>query len=199
MRGRHLYLSHPEVLIDPLVPVPQWGLSARGRGRAIAAAGLRFYRRVERIVSSDETKAIETATIFAESLGLGIEIGSGLHENDRSATGFLPPQEFEATADQFFREPGLSVRGWEKAATAQARIISSIASALAKTPDCPTLFVGHGGVGTLLWCHCAGKSIDRAYDQPRNGGGNIYQFDLDPPFVVHPWRPMDTPEESHDT
>lgn len=28
-----------------------------------------------------------------------------MHENDRSATGFLPPPEFEAVANQFFANP----------------------------------------------------------------------------------------------
>lgn len=36
-------------------------------------------------------------------------------ENDRSSTGFLPPEEFEVVADAFFAQPGVSVRGWETA------------------------------------------------------------------------------------
>ena len=35
---RALYLSHPQVKIDANVPVPQWGLSDVGRGRAEAFA-----------------------------------------------------------------------------------------------------------------------------------------------------------------
>jgi len=31
------------------------------------------------------------------------------------------------------------------------------------------LFVGHGAVGTLLFCHYSGVAIDRAYDQPADG------------------------------
>ena len=29
-----VYVTHPQVLIDPAVPVPDWGLSPLGRGRA---------------------------------------------------------------------------------------------------------------------------------------------------------------------
>ncbi|MGO7302215.1 hypothetical protein ACCS72_38835, partial [Rhizobium ruizarguesonis] len=48
-----------------------------------------------RIVSSDETKAIETAEILAEASGVPVEFVHAMHENDRSATGFLPPPQFE--------------------------------------------------------------------------------------------------------
>lgn len=45
MSTRHLYfITHPNVLIDPTVPVPQWPLSERGLARMccqfMVAAGL---------------------------------------------------------------------------------------------------------------------------------------------------------------
>ena len=59
-----LYITHPQVRIDPDVPVPQWGLSETGAARARRAAALPWARQLQRIVSSDETKAIETAEHF---------------------------------------------------------------------------------------------------------------------------------------
>ena len=97
-----LYITHPQVRIDPDVPVPKWGLSDIGRERAIAAARLPWVKTLGRIVSSDETKAIETAEILAKAAGIPFKIAHGAHENDRSATGFLPPPEFEKAADWFF-------------------------------------------------------------------------------------------------
>ena len=44
---------------------------------------------------------METAAILAEAAGIYFEIAENLHENDRSTTGFLPPDAFEAAADQF--------------------------------------------------------------------------------------------------
>ena len=72
-----------------------------------------------------------------------------MHENDRSATGYLPGPEFEATADRFFAEPQISVRGWERAIDAQARILGAVAETLARHPGGDLLLVGHGAVGTL--------------------------------------------------
>ncbi len=33
-----LFVTHPEVVIDPAVPVPRWPLSAKGRARMEALA-----------------------------------------------------------------------------------------------------------------------------------------------------------------
>ena len=113
-----------------------------------------------------------------------------MHENDRSATGFLPPREFEATADRFFAEPYRSVRGWERAIDAQARIAKAVDAALAEKPAHDTLFVGHGAVGTLLYCRLAGVPISRCHDQPR-GGGNWFRFDTLARRVDGRWRPIE--------
>ena len=190
----HLYLSHPQVEIDPAVPVPEWGLSDLGRERTQAMAQQAWIRPFRRVISSSETKSIETAGILADALGIRTEVFPSLHENDRSATGFLPPPEFEQVADLFFRHPDESIRGWERAADAQARIIGAVTRALDGGPDGPSIIVGHGGVGTLLQCYCARRPIARVHDQPA-GGGNHYLFDIADRIVLYGWRSMETPPE----
>lgn len=185
------YVTHPQVAIDPAIPVPRWGLSEVGRTRARIAARLAWMATVRRIVSSEETKAIETARLLAEPVGLAVEIREGLHENDRSATGFLPPPEFEATADRFFAEPATSVRGWERAVDVQARVAAALEAALAeRVSEGDVLFVGHGAAGTVLWCRLAGLAIDRRHDQPP-GGGHRFAFDLAAGRPIHPWVAFD--------
>ncbi len=173
-----LYITHPQVRIDPTVPVPEWGLSETGAQRAREASRLPWAHALRRIVSSAETKAIETARILAETSGAEIEIVEAMHENDRSATGFLPPPEFEKAADWFFAHPEESFHGWEKAIDAQARIISAVKTVLDRHDlQQPIAFVGHGGVGTLLKCHIEGRGISRSKDQPP-GGGNLFRFSI---------------------
>jgi broad specificity phosphatase PhoE len=187
-----LYITHPQVRIDPDVPVPQWGLSELGRERTEKAAKLGWAMQLGRILSSDETKAIETAEILAGASGVKVEIIEGMHENDRSATGFLPPPEFEAAADWFFSNPTESFRGWERAADAQARIVSAVDTVLAgHDPTVPIAFVGHGGVGTLLKCHLRQIPISRAEDQ-KGGGGNLFRFSLADRAVSCDWTPIET-------
>ena len=170
------YLSHPQVLVDPAKPIPEWSLSDIGRRRvdALAKSGALIGTRL--VVSSAETKAIEAAAPLAEALGCRVEIRAKMHENDRSATGFLPPEEFEAVADQFFAHPDESVRGWETAAAAQSRIVAEVRDCLGEHPVGDILIVGHGGVGTLLYCHLSGHPISREFDQGPGGGGCFFEF-----------------------
>ena len=112
------FITHPEVVIDADTPVPQWHLSDQGIRRMRAFASLHDLGKLSAVWASAETKAIEAAGILAGRFGLPVAVHPGLHENDRSATGFLPPPEFEKVADAFFAHPEQSVRGWERAVDA---------------------------------------------------------------------------------
>lgn len=191
-----LYITHPQVQIDSSVPVPDWGLSAVGRARAETCARQPWVQRLTRIISSGERKAIETAEILAATAGLRIEIDPSTHENDRSATGFLQPSDFEKAADWFFAHPEESYRGWERATDAQARIVGAVNAILA-THDAnkPIAFIGHGGVGTLLKCHMSATPISRQRDQP-GGGGNLFCFSLADRRISCDWTAIEIWQES---
>jgi broad specificity phosphatase PhoE len=184
------YLTHPQVKIDPALPVPTWGLSEVGRMRTEALANTGCLSGTMQIISSGEQKAIETAEIIGRELNVTVEVKEAMHENDRSATGFLPQDEFETVADQFFTQPFVSIQGWERAIDAQLRIIREVENVLARNRTGDVLFVGHGAVGTLLFCHYSGFAIDRTHDQP-GGGGHYFTFVKDGRRVLHPWRRME--------
>ena len=184
------YLTHPQVKIDPAIPVPSWGLSEVGRTRTQALANTELFAGTTQIICSGERKAIETAEVIAGKLNVTVEVREAMHENDRSATGFLQPDEFETVANQFFAHPSVSIRGWERAIDAQLRIVREVELVLARNRPGDVLFVGHGAVGTLLFCHYSGFAIDRAHDQPA-GGGHYFAFIKDGRHVLHPWRPME--------
>jgi broad specificity phosphatase PhoE len=125
--GSGVLHSHPDVAIDPNVPVPDWPLNARGRARMQAMAASPWASGVRRIFSSTERKARDAPQLLADGLGLhGYSVVDGFGENDRSATGYLAQQEFEATVDAFFAQPQTSVRGREPAADVQARIVHAV-------------------------------------------------------------------------
>jgi broad specificity phosphatase PhoE len=184
------YLTHPQVQIDPAVPVPSWGLSAIGRARVQALVEAGWLTGTTEIISSGERKAIETAEPIAAALGIDVAINEAMHENDRSATGFLPPNQFEGVANEFFAYPDRSVRGWERAIDAQARIVREAESVLSRHQQGDVLFVGHGAVGTLLLCHCSKIAIARVHDQP-GGGGHYFTITRHDRQVLHPWRRME--------
>ncbi len=186
-----IYLTHPQIRIEPDVPVPRWGLSDMGIARSEKAAQCDWAKTLTRILSSDETKALETAAILARASGVEVEVLEHAGENDRSATGFLVPDEFEKAANWFFTNPEQSFHGWERAIDAQKRIVSTVSMVLERhDPKKPIAFVGHGGVGTLLKCHLAGLPIARRHDQPA-GGGNLFAFSLADRSLACDWTAME--------
>lgn len=185
------YLSHPQVVIDPAVDVRKWSLNTLGRSRVAALAASDALRGTTLIVSSAETKALETARLLAAALKCELQVRGRMHENDRSATGFLPPEEFEVVADQFFAYPDRSVRGWETAAAAQVRIFDEVQESLRCHKDGDVLFVGHGGVGTLLFCQLSHVPIGREYDQGPGGGGCYFEFSGLQSRPTTGWRRME--------
>ncbi len=195
------FITHPEVVIDPAVPVPDWPLSDIGFARMRQAMRRPWMSGVTSLFCSAERKATDAAGVIASAFGLVPVIEMQLGENDRSATGYLPRVAFEALADCFFAQPQDSVQGWERAADAQARIVAAVEALLAQT-SCQgdaaitalgdTAIVAHGGVGALLLCHLLGVPISRALDQPGDGGGHFFTFDRITRTVAAPWRRIET-------
>lgn len=177
--------------IAPARDVKRWSLNEIGQDRVALLAVSGALAGTTRVLSSDESKAIETASPIAASLGRAVEVWGRMGENDRSATGYLPQPEFEATADAFFAEPDTSIRGWETARAAQTRILAEVEKALELRCDGDVLIVGHGAVGTLLWCALSGVEISRSYDQGPGGGGNWFAFELEGRTPFSGWLPME--------
>lgn len=183
------YVTHPEVAIDPESPVERWGLNPIGMTRVRALLEQPWVADVGRLVSSDEVKAVQTAEIIAEHLSLEVEVRAGIGENDRSSTGYLPPEEFDTAVDRFFAQPEASASGWERAVDAQQRVVAGLADLFDASPAVDTVVVGHGGVGTLLYCWLTDRAIARRHDQP--GQGHYFTVDTTTRAVLHPWRRID--------
>jgi broad specificity phosphatase PhoE len=190
------FITHADVAIDPSLPISDWPLNERGRARMRALAARPWIRAVRSIFASSERKARDGAQILADGLGISrYDVVDDLSEDDRSATGYLPHREFEAMVDAFFARPQTSVRGWESAVDAQARIIRAIDRIVSQAAgDGDLAIIGHGGTGTLLYCRLAGVPIDRRYDQPSTNGGNWFAFERANRKLRHDgWRSIDAP------
>lgn len=191
---RLFFITHADVEIDPDVPVPEWGLNPRGRKRHQAFARHPCLAGVRSVWSSTERKALDGADITAQHLKVPQHSRVDLHENDRSSTGYLKEAEFQATADAFFANPDDSVRGWEPAADAQARVVAALQDVIAKAPSGDIAVIGHGGIGCLLLCHVLGEPISRRNDQAGRGGGNYVSITLPQWSLGHHWRDI-APEQ----
>ena len=186
------FITHPDVVIDPEVPVPKWPLSHRGRGRMKKLLIQPWMDSISAVYCSTEQKAIDGAEILAGHLSIGYRMVEELGEIDRSATGYLPKQEHAATAEKFFAHPERSVRGWERACDAQQRIGEAIEGVIEGDKGKGNMaIVSHGGVGTLYLCHLKGCAISWEERQPGESGGNYYCFEAQSKALVHGWRPTD--------
>jgi broad specificity phosphatase PhoE len=190
-----LYVTHPEVMIDPNVATPRWGLSALGRSRAERFANHPLVNDLTHLVSSTETKALELAAILAARCKAPVDSGDKFDENDRRSTGFVPASRFEALADALFAHPDESAEGWETARDAQRRVVGAFNDVLARHDATkPIGFTGHGAVGTLLKCHLGGRIIARSEDQRRignPGGGNVFVVRLSDRKLLIDWTAME--------
>jgi broad specificity phosphatase PhoE len=183
------FLTHPEVVIDPEVPVSEWGLSDRGRERAqLAGSALRG---ISAVWSSPEVKAERAARVIADELALPVLLAGGLAEVDRRTTGYLPEPDFWANYQEFLDRPTHSARGWETAVDAQRRIVSAveeIIEAVEANQDvgADIVLMSHGGVGALLLCQLSGTPIQRLVNQP--GQGSLFSFDARTREILHGWQ-----------
>lgn len=184
------YLSHPQVIVDPTLPVPRWSLSDTGRGRMLALCGADWLAATTTILTSSETKACETAAILAAATGITPVIDAELDEIDRSATGYVPETRHDALADAFFARPDQNASGWETATDVATRGMRALHRHLARHAEGDLLIVGHGGIGTLIWCAIAGLAPNRRHDQP-DGGGAIWAASLPDLAPLHCWRPAE--------
>ncbi|GAA3338592.1 histidine phosphatase family protein [Curtobacterium pusillum] len=180
------FLTHAEVVVEPARPIESWGLSDAGRSRAARAVDVARHPEVRRIVSSEERKAVETAAVLGTATGIVPTTHGALGEIDRSATGYLPFEEFEGVVDAFFSAPEESVRGWERAVDAQARIVEAVRRLTADDDAGDVTIVSHGAVGALLLADLRGVPISRALDQP--GMGSVFAFDPRTWRATSDWR-----------
>ena len=193
MNERPLYfITHPNVVISRDIAVPLWPLSETGLARMKSALRQPWIDEISAVYCSTEQKAIDGARVLADHRSLRAVEVEALGENDRSSTGYLPADEFERVADEFFRNPHESVRGWERAVDAQARIVRAVGNvATSDRSEGSIAVVSHGAVGTLLYCHLTGQTIDRRWDQPANGGGNFFRFSRSMNQADSGWKAID--------
>ena len=145
-----ILVKHAEPIIEPQVPPNRWGLSERGKARSVALAErLRRYRPAA-IVASEERKAVQTAHVVAERLGMSAATFPGLHEHDRTGAPFGTQAEFELAAKGFFENPGKPVWGTETAEEARGRFADAVDGVLARHPAGDVVVVAHGTVITLF-------------------------------------------------
>lgn len=145
-----ILVKHSQPQQDSNLPASEWRLSEEGRLRCQALAEKLATFQPDRIISSQEPKAVETAQLVAGYLNKPCESAEGLHEHNRSNTGYLSAGEFQSRVQAFFAQPDKLVMGLETAAEARIRFENAVKALLEKYPGENLGVVAHGTVITLL-------------------------------------------------
>jgi broad specificity phosphatase PhoE len=106
--------------------------------------------RLDLIVCSDELKAVQTAAILGEELGVPVVVTRGLHEQTRDETVGMDREAFQEAIARTFRHPGERVFGGESATEAHRRFGQALGRVLARHPQRRLGVVGHGTVLALF-------------------------------------------------
>ena len=151
-----ILVKHAFPAIVPGLPANQWHLSSAGRERCKALAQKLAVYQPEVILSSIEPKAIETAQIVAEQLGLPFKTVPGLHEHERNNVKFGSRHQFETAVACLFEQPFDLIFGEETAEQAYQRFAGSVMSLLEQYNGKSLAIVAHGTVITLFAARVCG-------------------------------------------
>lgn len=188
-----LFVTHPDVVVDPHTPVPDWGLTPLGSARIATFAASDATANVGAVWSSPERKAREAAAMVSAALDLDTALDDDLAEIDRSSTGFVEGERYAEITERFFAAPEASADGWERAADAQARVLAALdrIETAAAGLEQDVMVLAHGAVGALTLAARLGEPIAQALDQPRQGCW--FAYDRSDGRVLHRWRELPDP------
>lgn len=145
-----ILVKHSLPVLEPDVPSREWRLGDVGRARCLPLAEQLAAYRPAFIGASAEPKATETARIVADLLSIPVSVWVGIHENDRTALGWLGRDELEVRIARFFAEPDTLVMGNETANQTHARFSAAVQEVCDEHPADTIVIVAHGTVITLF-------------------------------------------------
>ena len=154
MTQRHLlWIRHARPEPDPSTPAREWPLTPETRDEATRLARtLTGLRLPVSVVTSDERKAVETAEVICEALGLGPPVVcAGLREVQRPWTD----GDYRAAAREYLRSG--AAPGWEP----RHEVLDRVSAALVEhwRPEGTTIAVGHG-LAMSVWAADAVEGLD---------------------------------------
>ena len=144
-------IRHSAVTIQKDVPSNAWRLSENGRFQAKALAVQFLHPKPDLILTSIESKAIETGQIMAQVWELPCHTFPNLHEHERGNNSFVDSREaWQGMVAAFLSQPSELVLGTETAVQAAMRFETAVKYAHTQFPDQKLAFVTHGRILTAF-------------------------------------------------
>ncbi len=148
-------VRHAQTHINPNLPAKNWSLTPDGLKAAQQLSQDRLWSNLDRIITSQEKKAILTASYIAKKHHLKFEMSAKLNEVRRG--GFI--SNYEERVKLFFNNPSLTVDEWETANSAQKRGIDEVNRLLSQSSSTHVAIVGHGLLFSLIRAYWLKQSL----------------------------------------
>ncbi len=186
-----IFLTHPEVVIDPDVPVQNWSLSDNGKNLLYKSLRRGALPQIDHVFSSPERKAMDASAIIRNHFNCDVTILDKFGELDRSSTGYLPEDQHHTISSLAFEYPGVSIQGWERVDDMKDRIIRCFHKIEASIENGATVLAsGHGGSGFALYLYLQGLSnYDRKLSPPSMG--SIFSYSPAKQTIELEWTRLD--------
>ncbi|MFT6070595.1 MAG: broad specificity phosphatase PhoE [Bacteriovoracaceae bacterium] len=152
MEGSIILVKHAMPELDGSIPSKEWKLGERGVKQAQRFANfVRDNLDVDPVIySSEETKAVETAKILAQTLSLTHKINPALAEFDRPALSIVSEEDHFDRNEPLFTNPDEPYLGKESASAALERFEKAISEIIKDPLEDERLVVTHGTVMSLF-------------------------------------------------
>jgi broad specificity phosphatase PhoE len=144
-----------------------------------------IWKDVDVIYSSIEPKATQVAKLVSEKYNLPWHQDKDLGEADRTATPFLPMEEYMAAVSQAYLNPDANIKGWESHHQMMKRNATVLERIKRVNVGKTVVIVGHCGSGTTDKCTI--KGIEPSFDEDPKQTGCYFIADLDTNEIVQDW------------
>lgn len=181
-----IYVTHPSVELDKNKLPHEWGLSDKGFDQAKILIELPFWQEVDVIYSSVEPKATQVAKLASEKYNLPWFQEKDLGEADRTATPFLPLEEYMSAIQEAYLNPDSNIKGWESHHQMMKRNASVLEKIKMDNKGKTVVIVGHGGAGTTIKCFI--KGIEPQFSEDPKQTGCIFIADLGTNTIIQDWQ-----------
>lgn len=160
-----IFIRHSQTKQQPDVSSHTWTLNEVGRERCLKLAeALRGFG-INRVIMSEEQKAILTGQLTAEKLGLPCESAPDLGETKRETIPFYPEvADFNNAIREAMAQPDKLLFGEETFTDARLRFAKRVDSLLEKYPDDTLAITTHGTVLSLYLAHITGRDVYTLWD-----------------------------------
>jgi len=181
-----IYITHPSVELDKNKLPHEWGLSEKGFEQAKILIEKPFWQEADVIYSSIEPKAIQVARLASEKYRCPWFQEKDLGEADRTATPFLPLEEYMLAVQEAYLNPDTNIKGWESHHQMMKRNATVLKKIKNNYKNKTIVIIGHGGAGTTIKCYI--KGIEPQFSEDPKQTGCIFIADLDANTIIQDWQ-----------